>query len=112
MAQPHLDLLQQLVDSLGVKMGDLSCKHFFSGAAVYVNGKICASLTPNGLAFKLSESRCEEIIAAKIALPLQYFENSPIKRGYILLPDFEKLGENEINRYFSECLSNASREDA
>jgi len=30
-------------------------KHFFSGAAVYANGRICMSLTPIGFAIKLPE---------------------------------------------------------
>ena len=33
--------------------GKIEVKHFFSGAAVYVDGKICISLTPKGLAVKL-----------------------------------------------------------
>ena len=34
---------------------ELACKHFFSGAAAYANGRIFMSLTPVGLALKLPE---------------------------------------------------------
>ena len=42
MAHPYLEQLQDLVR--GVDHGDveLVCKHFFSGAALYANGKISA----------------------------------------------------------------------
>ena len=49
MAEPYLGRLVTMLGgarpktSRGVR---LQCRHFFSGAALYANGTICASLTP------------------------------------------------------------------
>lgn len=104
MAQPYLDRLQQLIRDVESDRYNLACKHFFSGAALYVDGYICASLTPKGLAFKLSESRCDNLIAEKVAVPMQYFDDAPFKRGYVLFPEFESLGIKDIREYFEECI--------
>ena len=112
MAQPYFDDLTLLVRDIDPGSYDLTCKHFFSGAALYVDGQICASLTPKGLAFKLSESRCAELFAENAAIPMQYFDNSPVKQGYIMIPDIGNLGKGEIHDYFNECIANVTRRDA
>ena len=111
MAQPYLNQLQELVSRVGGSH-DLVCKHFFSGAALYVERKICASLTPKGLAFKLPESRCDDLFTQGKAIPLRYFDRSPIKQGYILLPDFQTLSDTDIAAYLEECISYATSADA
>jgi len=108
-AQPYLQRLQELVSARHASRGALVCKHFFSGAALYAEGIICASLTPKGLAFKLPKPRCEELIALGKASALRYFDKSPVKAGYILLPDFGALSDAELDSYFEECLVHASR---
>jgi len=105
MAQPYLDQLQQLVSTQTNIPEEATCKHFFSGAALYINKKICATLSPKGLAFKLPVARCEDIIARCKAHPLQYFENSPVKRGYVLFPEYEQLSSSEISGFFEECVA-------
>ena len=58
MAEPYLTRLAQIVAEIGpLPSGGatLESKHFFSGAALYVNGKIFASLSPAGFAVKLPE---------------------------------------------------------
>ena len=112
MAQPYLDQLQRLVASIAHDDADLVCKHFFSGAALYANGKICASLTPVGLAFKLPQSRCDTIIEKGKAKSLKYFDRSPTKRGYILLPTRQNLSDADVASYFGECLAYAGAPDA
>lgn len=102
MAHPYLAELQALVGEHLAAKQDLQCKHFFSGAALYVRGNICASLTPKGLAFKLSIQRSEELIASNKCKPLRYFDKSPVKRGYVLLPDYASR-EDEVNDFFAEC---------
>jgi len=69
------------------RVGVLECRHFFSGAAVYRNDAIVATLTPVGLAFKVPDEIHEELIANGRATPLRYFSKSPIKRNYVLYPD-------------------------
>ena len=65
---------------------DLECKHFFSGAAVYAQGRICMSLTPVGLAIKLPEESRNTLIKEQGAKPLRYFPKGPIKQDYVVLP--------------------------
>ncbi len=108
MAQPYLDELTQLVHDIDPGGFDMTCKHFFSGAALYADRQICASLTPKGLAFKLPESRCTELFAENAAIPVQYFDKSPETRGYILIPDIGVLSKRDIRNYFDECIAYAT----
>ncbi|MBI5149984.1 MAG: TfoX/Sxy family protein [Candidatus Omnitrophica bacterium] len=63
----------------------LECKHFFSGAAVYANGKICMSWTPAGFAIKLPEELRIILLKQKGTKPLRYFPKGPIKKDYVIL---------------------------
>lgn len=64
---------------------ELEYKHFFSGAALYVNGNLCISLTPVGLAIKLPEESRTGLLKQKGTKPLRYFPEGPIKNDYIIL---------------------------
>jgi len=64
--------------------GKLECKHFFSGAASFVNGKIFASLTPVGFALKLPKENIEKLLSEG-GKPLKYFSKAPTKKGYVVL---------------------------
>jgi len=64
----------------------LECRHFFSGAAVYAEGRICISLTPVGFAIKLPEDSRGVLLQEKGTKHLQYFPNGPIKKDYVVLP--------------------------
>ncbi|MEA2000602.1 MAG: hypothetical protein U9N84_01745 [Actinomycetota bacterium] len=89
MAEPFLGDLQEFADqwtSADERVGVLECRHFFSGAAVYRNGAIVASLTPVGLAFKVPNTIHDNLLDAGLAIPLRYFPNGPIKRNYVLFP--------------------------
>jgi len=89
MAQPFFsqlsDLIQPLINTLGDDH-DIECTHFFSGAAIYVNGQICMSLTPVGFALKLPDAAQQQVLAEG-GQPLRYFPSGPVKKGYVLLPD-------------------------
>jgi TfoX/Sxy family transcriptional regulator of competence genes len=88
MARIYLDKLQHTLESLARSLptnAELVCKHFFSGAAAYANGRICITLTPVGLALKLPEDARAEFMAAG-ATPLRYFPNGPIKKDYVVVP--------------------------
>ena len=55
MAEPYLKELQSIVERIAQRYGvngNIVCKHFFSGAAAYVNGHIFMTLTTVGLAIK------------------------------------------------------------
>ena len=112
MAQPYLTALEDLVARELPGTPGLVCKHFFSGAALYSNSSICASLTPVGIAFKLSECRCSALIASGRALPLRYFAMSPVKKGYVLFPNASSLAAAEVASHFRECVSHANAPDA
>ena len=88
MAQPYLDRLNEKLREAnppkprGVR---IECRHFFSGAALYANGKIFASLTPAGLAVKLPEPLRLALLRERRGRPLRYFEAAPIKKEYVVL---------------------------
>ena len=112
MAQPFLDNLKTLADRHLPARSDIECKHFFGGAALYIGGVICVSLSPVGLALKLPEARCAEVIESGAAVPLRYFEKSPIKKGYVLIAQFDELDDDTIAMYFGEAVRHASSADA
>ncbi|MEE8465836.1 MAG: hypothetical protein V3S68_05110 [Dehalococcoidia bacterium] len=89
MAKEYLERLSAFVaeatTSLSGSIG-LECKHFFSGAALYAEERICISLTPVGLALKLPEGTKDDLLRDKMAVPLRYFPEGPIKTGYALFP--------------------------
>ena len=89
MAHEYLTQLSALLKSPTAgqfKDVKLECKHFFSGAAVYANERICMSLTPVGFAIKLPENLRNTLINGHGAKPLRYFPNGPIKKDYVVLP--------------------------
>ncbi len=106
MAHPYLEQLQILVRNIDRGDVELVSKHFFSGAALYADGKICASLTPAGLAFKLSKQRCADLIERRAAVPLCYFEGAQTKTNYALFPELDELSSKSITAYFDESIDN------
>jgi len=88
MAQEYFDRLSGLINEVTPSMSisaDLEIKHFFSGVAVYANGRICISLTPAGLAVKLPESLRNDLLKEKGTSSLRYFPKAPIKKDYVVL---------------------------
>ena len=86
MGQPYFDLLTAEFHHLSAPRGvTVECKHFFSGAALYANGKIFASLTPAGLAIKLPETSRAALRRDRRGGPLRYFKGGPIKKEYVVL---------------------------
>lgn len=88
MATEYLEQLTNLLKKVTLakdKDVKLECKHFFSGAAVYANGRMCMSLTPTGFALKLPEE-ARDTLLKKGAKRLRYFPNGPIKKDYVVLP--------------------------
>jgi TfoX/Sxy family transcriptional regulator of competence genes len=87
MAEPYLQELQSLLTKSAPRQGRIvtvTCKHFFAGAAAYVDGHIFMSFTPAGLALKLPEDARAELrkLGAK---PLRYFPKAPIKKDYLVV---------------------------
>ena len=89
MAQIYLDKLSNMMAEIASEISqlkDLEIKHFFSGAAAYVDGRIFLSLTPAGFALKLPDGLRKELTRDKGAKYLRYFPKSPIKKNYVVLP--------------------------
>ncbi len=89
MTKEYLEALSELMKRAtprGLENTKLEVKHFFSGAAVYADGKICITLTPVGFAIKLPEESRIILIEQRGANPLQYFPKAPIKKDYVVLP--------------------------
>jgi len=68
-------------------VGPIECRHFFSGAAAYRGEAIVATLTPVGLACKVSPEARGVLLSSGEAVSLRYFPNAPIKRDYVLFPE-------------------------
>ncbi len=90
MAKQYLEKLSELMTRATagkLKNVDLECKHFFSGAAVYANGKICITLTPVGFAVKLPEESRNVLMRDNGTKQLRYFPKGPVKKDYVVLPE-------------------------
>ena len=88
MAEPYLTKLKSFVEMSCAQREDAAnilCKHFFSGAAACADGQIFMTLTPMGLALKLSEDD-RTALFNQGAQHLQYFPKAPVKKDYVVLP--------------------------
>jgi TfoX/Sxy family transcriptional regulator of competence genes len=88
MAEPYLKDLNAIVERASAPReaaAEVSCKHFFSGAAAYADGRIFMTLTSVGLALKLPEDD-RNTLRGQGAEPLRYFPGAPVKKDYVLLP--------------------------
>lgn len=87
MAQEYFKKLLSLIERLNIEKDagqTVEVKHFFSGAALYVNNTLCASWSPVGLAFKLPEKEVSHLINSGEARPLKYFPKGHVKKAYAL----------------------------
>ena len=90
MTKEYLDKLSDLINKIyptKPKNVELIIKHFFNGAAVYANGKICITLTPVGFAIKLPIEYRNKLLKEKDVKALRYFPKAPIKKEYVVLPE-------------------------
>lgn len=90
MAKAYYDRLSALMAGIAPNLSvkaDLEIKHFFSGAALYADGRICITLTPAGFGLKLPEDLRSELMQEEDVQPLRYFPKAPIKKAHIVLPE-------------------------
>jgi TfoX/Sxy family transcriptional regulator of competence genes len=88
MVEFYLLALRSLLERAAPRLDSgvaIECRHFFGGAAAYANGHIFMTLTPAGLALKLSEESRTALID-RGATPLRYFPKAPIKKDYVVVP--------------------------
>jgi hypothetical protein len=110
MAKEYLEKLAKLLEELNLEHEitlRMEVKHFFSGAALYVNGTICVSLSPVGLAFKLPDLEVENLISKGRAKPLKYFPDGHIKKGYALFENPDDSGASHWKNYFIKAARQA-----
>ena len=103
MTKEYLEKLSGLIDKTGIEstiITPLEVKHFFSGAALYIDGKICASWSSVGLAFKLPEEEVSKLINSGSAKPLKYFPKGHVKKGYALFENPDLSKREQWKEYF------------
>ena len=114
MAKEYLERLSELLKRAKfgkLKNVNLEVKHFFSGAAVYVNSSICITLTPVGLAIKLPEQLRNNLIKQKDANPLRYFPKGPIKKDYAVLPESMLTDMKNLRLWLKTSIEYVSRKN-
>lgn len=106
MAKEYWEKLSRLVEELNLEAEmalAFQTRHFFSGAAIYINGTMCASWSPVGLAFRLPEAEVVKLIRSGRARPLQYFPNGRVKKGYALFEAPDLREQDQWKKYFIEA---------
>ena len=104
MAEPFLSDLKSIVTNSVRSGASVDCRHFFAGAAAYLEGRIFATLTPVGLAFKMADPVREALLEADGSL-LRYFPTAPIKREYVLFADPDLLDAPRLTLLMSQSIS-------
>jgi TfoX/Sxy family transcriptional regulator of competence genes len=66
---------------------ELTFKPMFGGIMGYAEGKAFASLSDVGLAFKLSRTDREALLAVPGSKPLQYGPDQPPSKSYVVVPE-------------------------
>ncbi len=110
MAKEYLEALSPFIENATSDSFDdlgLECKHFFSGAALYADERICISLTPVGLALKLPEKTRDRLLKNKSTVVLRYFPKAPIKKDYVLFPGGIDKGGKALHKYVRESIEYA-----
>ena len=108
MAKIYLDRIKDLISPLTdgkFKSVEFEFKHFFSGAALYVNGKISMTLTPVGLALKLPEQIRISLIKDGSAKTLRYFPKAPIKKEYLILLEEVMADKAALEELVEVCIN-------
>ena len=110
MAKEYLEKLSAFIEA--ATAGDfhgiaLECRHFFSGAALYADERICITLTPVGLAMKFSVQTRAQLLENGTAVPLRYFPKAPIKKDYVLFPEGVETNRKTMRGYARESIEYA-----
>jgi len=108
MAKEYYEKLLGLVKKLDLEPNineQMEVKHFFSGAALYIHGEMCATLSPVGLAFKLTEEEVDKLIQSGQAIPLKYFPKGHIKKGYALFENPDLAQWQIWKPYFQRTIN-------
>lgn len=80
MAEPYRTELETMTEGLRYRIDNeviIESRHFFSGAALYVNNQVCALYGPLGLGLKLPKETRE-----RINNDYRFYPDGPIKGKY------------------------------
>lgn len=108
MAEPYLAMLAEKIADLDLPTSEevlLESRHFFSGAALYANGNICASLTPAGFGLKLPTEVRRKLIEKGEGRELRYFEKAPIKKQYVALSESVVDDPKALRSLLEQCIA-------
>jgi len=104
MAEPFFSQMSKLIEDIEFPDMALECKHFFSGAALYANDKIMASLSPAGFAIKLPEDERLKLIQKGRGVEFHFFPDGPIKKEYVLLKESVIQDDEEFQEIFRKSV--------
>ena len=113
MSQVHVQKLTALIARADPKLpsgSTLEVKHFFGGAAAWIDGSIFVSLTKVGLALKLPEEDRRQLFRSKDAGPLRYFPKAPVKKQYALFSDKFLNSRRSLKTWIEKSISYAQGE--
>lgn len=114
MARAYIEKLSSMLARAGIEETagtKFEVKHFFGGAALYANGKICVTLTKVGLALKLPEKNRKGLMETEGARPLQYFPQGPIKKEYAILPGRLIHDNNSLHKWLLESIKYVAKNE-
>ena len=90
MAEPYRMVLAQMAERLELSETaavKIVVKHFFNGAALYANDRICLVHNPSGLALKMRPDERERLIKSGEGALFRVFPKGPVKREYVALSE-------------------------
>ncbi len=84
---------------------ELAFKPMFGGIMGYADGKVFASLSDVGLAFKLSGADHADLLAIVGAKPLRYEPDKPPSKSYVVVPDAMLSDVASLRTWMSRCFA-------
>ena len=84
---------------------ELAFKPMFGGIMAYAEGKVFASLSDVGLAFKLSGADRDDLLAIAGSKPLRYEPDQPPSRSYVVVPDAMLSDAASLRTWISICVA-------
>ncbi|MBI1779465.1 MAG: TfoX/Sxy family protein [Proteobacteria bacterium] len=110
-AQAYLRQLDALLREIAPRLSRqprLECKRFFSGGAVYADGRIFMTLTMAGLALKLPED-ARAMLLREGGKPLRYFAKGHIKKEYVVVPEAIANRPSALGKWIEQSVQYVTR---
>jgi TfoX/Sxy family transcriptional regulator of competence genes len=98
--------LQTLVEAAAPADLDLAFRPMFGGIMGYADGKVFASLSDVGLAFKFAAADFAELSALPGAKPLQYEPGQPVSKSYVVAPEAMLADPDSLRGWIIRSVAN------